>query len=93
VRAVERFRESPLFDERERLALEMAERMTVTGQRVDDAFFARLRERFSEAEVVELAATVAAENFRSRLNVALGVEAQGFCPLPDADLALGPRRL
>jgi alkylhydroperoxidase family enzyme len=84
VREVERFRDSPLFDERERLALEVAERMTITGQRVDDALFERLRERFSEAEAVELAATVALENFRSRLNVALGVEAQGFCPLPEA---------
>jgi len=84
VREVERFRASPLFDERERLALEVAERMTVSGRRVDEALFERLRERFSEAEVVELAATVALENFRSRLNVALGVEAQGFCPLPEA---------
>jgi alkylhydroperoxidase family enzyme len=84
VREVERFRDSRLFDERERLALEVAERMTITGQRVDDALFERLRERFSEAEVVELAATVALENFRSRLNAALGVEAQGFCPLPEA---------
>ena len=66
----------------ERLALELAERMTITGQRVDDEFFARLKCHFSETQCVELAAAVAFENFRSKLNPALGVEAQGFCLLP-----------
>lgn len=73
------FRQSPLFGGPERAALELAERMTITGQRVDDELFAGLRRHFSEAQVVELAATIALENFRSRFNVALGIEAQGFC--------------
>ncbi|HEX7124881.1 MAG TPA: hypothetical protein VF406_03775 [Thermodesulfobacteriota bacterium] len=77
--AIERFRESPLFDGRERAALEMAEAMTITGREVDDALFARVREHFSEPAAVELAAVIALENFRSKLNRALGVDAQGFC--------------
>lgn len=81
IQEVPRFRESPLFDERERVALECAERMTITGEKVDDELFARVRRRFSEAETVELAAAVALENFRSKFNVALGVEAQGFCTI------------
>ncbi len=56
--------------------------MTITGQKVTDELFARVRANFSEAETVELAAAVAVENFRSKFNVALGVEAQGFCVLP-----------
>ena len=36
---------------------------------------------FTEPQVVELAAAVALENFRSKFNVALGIEAQGFCVL------------
>ena len=79
IRAVEQAATSPLFDETERAALAYAEAMTITGQRVGDALFARLRQRFSEAQVVELTAAVALENFRSKFNVALGVEAQGFC--------------
>jgi alkylhydroperoxidase family enzyme len=55
--------------------------MTITGQRVDEALFARVRAHFSEAQVVELTAAVALENFRSKFNVALGIEAQGFCVL------------
>lgn len=76
------WRTSDAFSAPERVALEYAERMTQTGQKVDEALFARLREHFSEAQIVELTAAVALENFRSKFNPALGVEAQGFCLLP-----------
>jgi len=79
---VANWRESARFDERERLALEYAERMTIAGQKVDEPFFARLKAGFDEAQIVELTAAIALENFRSKLNPALGVEAQGFCLLP-----------
>jgi len=79
IRAVPAWRESALFSEMERDALEYAERMTITGERVDDALWARLRRHFDESQVVELTAVVALENFRSKFNVPLGVEAQGFC--------------
>jgi alkylhydroperoxidase family enzyme len=82
IRAVEQAATSPLFDETERAAIAYAEAITITGRRVDDELFARVRKHFSEAQVVELTAAVALENFRSKFNVALGVEAQGFCVLP-----------
>jgi alkylhydroperoxidase family enzyme len=80
--AVERFGASDLFSEKEKLALEYAEKMTITGEKVTDDLFERVRRYFSEAETVELSASVALENFRSKFNVALGVEGQGFCVLP-----------
>jgi alkylhydroperoxidase family enzyme len=80
--AVLDWRESTLFDESERLALEYAERMTITGEKVDDAFFARLKARFTEPQIVELTAAIAMENFRSKFNPPLQIEAQGFCPVP-----------
>jgi alkylhydroperoxidase family enzyme len=55
--------------------------MTITGQKVTDELFAESRRHFSEAQMVELAAAIALENFRSKFNVALGVEGQGFCLL------------
>jgi alkylhydroperoxidase family enzyme len=55
--------------------------MTITGQKVTDDLFAEARRHFSEAQLVELAAAIALENFRSKFNVALGVESQGFCLL------------
>ena len=70
---------SALFDEREKTAIEYAEAMTFSDRRVGEDVFARVRAHFSEAQIVELTAAVALENFRSKFNVPLGVEAQGFC--------------
>ena len=81
VRAVESSATSDLFTEPERAALAYAEAMTITGQKVTDQLFARVRACFDESQIVELTAAVALENFRSKFNVALGVEAQGFCVL------------
>ena len=63
----------------ERVALEYAERMTITGEKVDEALFARLRAQFDEAQIVELTACIAIENFRSKFNVPFQVEAQRLC--------------
>ncbi len=76
------FATSRLYSASERAALAYAEAMTITGQKVTDELFAEVRRHFSEAQVVELTAAVALENFRSKFNVALGVESQGFCVLP-----------
>jgi alkylhydroperoxidase family enzyme len=76
------WRDSKLFSEAERVALEYAERVTYTDQQVDDAFFARLKQHYSEPQIVELTAAIAFENFRSKFNPSLGVEAQGFCMVP-----------
>lgn len=81
VREIPTWRESRRFSGAERVALEYAEAMTITGQRVSDELFARLRTFYDEAQIVELTAAVALENFRSKFNVPLGVEAQGFCVL------------
>jgi len=83
IREVPAWRESPRFSEMERVALEYAEAMTITGQRVGDELFARLRAFFDEAQIVELTAAVALENFRSKFNVPLQIEAQGFCLIGD----------
>ena len=79
IRQLPAWRESALFSPLERDALEYAEKITITGEKVADDLFARLRAHFSEAQIVELTAAVALENFRSKFNPALGIEAQGFC--------------
>jgi len=76
------YRKSQLFSARERLALELAERMTYTNKRVTAGFFQRLKRHFSDEELVELAAIIALENFRSKFNPVFAVEAHGFCLLP-----------
>jgi alkylhydroperoxidase family enzyme len=78
------WRDSKLFSPAERTALEYAERITYTDRQVDDALFAELKKHFTEAQIVELTAVIALENFRSKFNPTLGVEAQGFCMVPTA---------
>jgi len=78
------WRDSKLFSEAERVALEYAECITYTDRRVDDALFARVKQHFTEPQIVELTAIVALENFRSKFNPPLGIEAQGFCLVPAA---------
>jgi len=63
--------------------------MTHTPVEVPDALFQRLRGQFSEAQMVELTATIAWENYRARFDHAFGIEAEGFsegayCALPVA---------
>ena len=76
------WRDSTLFSEAERLALEYAECITYTDRRVDDVLVDQLKEHYSDAQIVELTAAIAMENFRSKFNPALGIEAQGFCMVP-----------
>lgn len=73
------WRDSSLFSESERVALDYAERITYTDRTVDGAFFAEVQRHFTEAQIVELTFAIALENFRSKFNPTLGVEAQGFC--------------
>jgi alkylhydroperoxidase family enzyme len=80
--AVSRFRESPLFTDLERAALEFAEAVARTPTAVTDAEFEPLRRYFTTPQVVELAATIALEHFRAKFNTALGIQSQGFCLLP-----------
>ncbi len=73
---------SPAFTPLERLVLAYADAMTISGQDTTDELFAELRGHFSAEELVELAAHIAFENFRSRFNHAFRIDAQGFCNLP-----------
>ena len=69
---------SPLFDDRERTALEYADSMTITGRDVSDELFARVRRYFDEDAIVELTEVVAWENASAKFNRALRIPSQGL---------------
>jgi alkylhydroperoxidase family enzyme len=69
---------SPLYTEAERVALEYADAMTITGREVTDELFARLREFYTDDAVVELTAVIAWENSSSKFNRALRVPSQNL---------------
>ena len=75
------------FSQTERLVLEYADGITRTPVEVSDALFARLREQFNEAELVELTSALAWENYRARFDHAFGIEGENFtegavCAMP-----------
>jgi alkylhydroperoxidase family enzyme len=74
--ALDEYATSPLYEEKERVALQHAERMTKTDQDVDDELFSRLRLFFDEDALVELTAAIAWENSSSKFNRALRVPSQ-----------------
>ncbi|MDE3102482.1 MAG: carboxymuconolactone decarboxylase family protein [Chloroflexota bacterium] len=78
IAAVSTWRTSTLFDDAERAALALAEAMTATPAAVTDALFADAHRHFNDAQMVELAATIAMENYRARFNRAFAVESQHF---------------
>ena len=73
-----RYRESSAFSADERLVLDLAVQMSKTPVDVPAEVLARVRARFSEAELVELAAAIAWEGYRARFNRVFGVSAVGF---------------
>ena len=85
LRDLPRFETSPHFDAAEKAALAWC--VAVTRGEPDDARFDALRRHLSDAQIVELAAVIAWENFRARFNKALGFVAHGFakgaCALPE----------
>lgn len=82
VLALENWRESTLFDARERVALEYTEAVTDSRIKMKDELRQRLGQYFDEDAVVELTGLIAFQNLSSKFNHALDVPAQGFCRLP-----------
>jgi AhpD family alkylhydroperoxidase len=88
VRELHKHGESSAFSPLEREVLDFAVAMSDTPVAIADDTFSRLREALGEQAMVELCAVVAWENFRARMNHALGIKAQGFsengvCALPE----------
>ena len=85
--ALPRYRESDLFTERERLALDYTVGVMQTPVDVTDELFSRVQEHFSDEQLVEITALLTVVNL-DRFNAAFGVGSAGFsegmvCVLPD----------
>src|SRR6476646_6951364 len=85
--ALPRYRSSDLFTEREKLALDYTAAVMRTPVEVSDDLFAQMRERFSDAQLVEMTALLTAVNL-NRFNAAFRIGSAGFsdgmvCVPPD----------
>jgi AhpD family alkylhydroperoxidase len=64
----------PGYTARQRLAIEYAERFATAHASIDDAFFGRLRELFSDAEILDLTLCIAVFLGLGRSLTVLGVD-------------------
>lgn len=79
--ALPSYKDSPHFTGREKAALEYSERVTRDDQEVSDDCFGRLREHFSEPEIVELSFIIGYQTFASKFSKAFRLAPQGFAQL------------
>lgn len=89
--ALPNYRSSSLFTEREKVALDYTVAVMRTPVEVTDELFARMREHFTEKQMVEITAHLTLVNL-DRFNAAFGIGAAGFsdgmvCVLPDRPAA------
>lgn len=87
--AIPSYATSDLFTEVDKLVLDYAAGISSTPVDVDDELVTRLKDHFSDAELVELTHVIALENHRGRFNLALGVGSAGFsdgqaCAVPES---------
>jgi alkylhydroperoxidase family enzyme len=85
--ALPRYRSSELFTDREKVALDYTVAVMRTPVEVTDELFARMREHFSDKQIVEITAMLTLVNL-DRFNAAFGIGAAGFsegmvCVRPD----------
>jgi len=57
-----------VFSTDEKLVIELADAMADTPSNISDELYTRLREKFSEEQLLQLGGQIAFENYRSRLN-------------------------
>ncbi|MFI9455562.1 carboxymuconolactone decarboxylase family protein [Amycolatopsis sp. NPDC052450] len=78
--AVTEWRTTDAFDERTRLAAEYAERYALDHHGIDDEFWKRMGEHYSQKEIVELSMSIGSWLAFGRLNRVLGIDT--VCVLP-----------
>jgi alkylhydroperoxidase family enzyme len=67
-----------LFNDTELLVIELADALTDTPSNVSDELYARLRNQFSEEQLMQLGAQIAFENYRARWNRLFNVESDNL---------------
>ncbi|MDX8029225.1 carboxymuconolactone decarboxylase family protein [Lentzea sp. BCCO 10_0856] len=78
--AVTQWRTTDAFDDRARLAAEYAERYALDHHGLDEEFWSRMTEHYSQVEIVELTMSIGAWLVFGRLNRVFGLDA--MCVLP-----------
>ena len=57
-----------IFNDTERLVIELADAMVTAPSNISDDLYSRLRNQFTTEQLLQLSAQIAFENYRARLN-------------------------
>ena len=76
--ALTAYKASPHFTERDKAALEYAEQVTRDDREVSDECFSRLRQHFSQPEIVELTFIIGYQIFANKFAKAFQLAPQAF---------------
>ena len=82
VEALPKAKGNPLFSEAQQVAIEYVEQVVSHDKSVTDELFARLKEHYSEEQIVELTMLASLESAVNMINTALEVPSQGLCRVP-----------
>ena len=69
----------PEYSDAERVAIEFAEKFATDHTALDDAFFDRMREHFSDDEIFEISVCVGTWLAMGRITMVMGIEVS--CPI------------
>lgn len=69
----------PGYSEAERIAIEFAEKFAIDHKALDDAFFERMREHFTDEEIMEISVSVGTWLALGRITMVMDVKVS--CPI------------
>ena len=78
------WQDNDIYSLKEKVALEYAETITITGRNVSQELQAKLLENFKKKDIIELTAIIAYQNLSSKFNSALDIKPNGFCGINKA---------
>ena len=67
------------YTDAERIAIEYAEKFALEHTKLDDAFFARMREHFTDEEILEISVCVGTWLMMGRITMVMDVDVS--CPI------------
>ena len=82
IQALDTYKDNPLFDERDRAALDYVTELT-RDKHIAPETIARLKGLFSEREICEIAWLVAGEHVYNMINIGLNIHSDMLCSVPN----------
>ena len=78
---IEDYEKEEIFEAEEKIALRFAEGMTKTPVEVSEDIFNKLKEFYSDDQIVEIATIISFQNFNAKFNAAMKTDSNEFCSL------------